>query len=219
MTPAHRSVMTPPASLMCYASRLVTIRFWARLSSCVFLGPSGSIAYTEGYMAEGGDRRGLIRCLFNFSYCRRCQSHLYLLMLPFSHQCQTDSLQSRKEMVEGLTISEVGLRAGCLSSFLQYIIDAVFLLLELERCIMHIKFKESIIVSQPLELWEHFSPSVNLVYVKCSESTSATSFLEIYVLFKIFQRPAGISVEPFFHDCICKKLRQNSSPIRVGFKS
>lgn len=158
MTPAHRSVMTPPASLMCYASRLVTIRFWARLSSCVFLGPSGSVAYTKGYMAKGGDRRGLIRRLFKLSNCRRCQSHPYLLMLPFSPQCHTDSLQSRKEMVEGLNIREVGVRAGCLSSFLQSIIDAVFLLLELERCIMHIKFKESIIVYQPWELWEHFSP-------------------------------------------------------------
>lgn len=43
-------IMTPQP-LMCYASHLVTI--WAWLSSCVFLGSSGSIASAKGYMTEG----------------------------------------------------------------------------------------------------------------------------------------------------------------------
>lgn len=37
-----------PASLMCYASRLVTIGSWARLSACVFSSPSGTVISTEG---------------------------------------------------------------------------------------------------------------------------------------------------------------------------
>lgn len=46
-------------------------------------------------------------------------------------------------------ISEVvGVREVCVSPFSQYIIDAVFLLLEHLSCIMHIKFMESIIVYQ-----------------------------------------------------------------------
>lgn len=68
---------------MCYASHLVTIFLWAWLSSCVFLGPSGSIASAKGYMAEGGEGCSVIRCLFNFSNSTRCHSHLYLLMPPF----------------------------------------------------------------------------------------------------------------------------------------
>lgn len=61
---------------MCYASCLVTIFFWAWLSSCVFLGPSGSIASAKGdTRREGGGRAaggvgggsGVIRRLFNFS--------------------------------------------------------------------------------------------------------------------------------------------------------
>lgn len=46
------------ASLMCYASHLVTIFVWARLSSCVFPGSSGSVASAKGYMTEweGGRR-------------------------------------------------------------------------------------------------------------------------------------------------------------------
>lgn len=73
-------VMTPQP-LMCYASHLVTI--WAWLSSCVFLGSSGSIASAKGYMTEGGWGSGVIGCLFSSSNARRCHSHLYLLKPPF----------------------------------------------------------------------------------------------------------------------------------------
>lgn len=70
------------ASLMCYASHLVTIFVWARLSSCVFPGSSGSVASAKGYMTEweGG---GVIGCLFSYSNSTRCHSHLYLLRPPF----------------------------------------------------------------------------------------------------------------------------------------
>lgn len=74
----------------------------------------------------------------------------------------------------------VGVRAVCASPFSQYIIDAVFLLLEHLCCIMHIKFMESIIVYQPWEAWEHFSLYLNLLHVKYIRDTLSASFLSPY---------------------------------------
>lgn len=108
-------------------------------------------------------------------------------------------------------ISEiVGVRAVCVSPFSQYIIDAVFLLLEHLSCIMHIKFMESIIVYQPWEVWEHFGLYLNLLHVEYIGGTSATSFCYckkkiLNFLLEIFQCLTGISVQcdslySFFHD-------------------
>lgn len=153
-----------PASLMCYASHLVTIFLWAWLSSCVFLGPLRKRRVNQGDARQKEGSRGgsVIRCLFNFSNSRRCHSHLYLLRSPFFLLLTApDWFITEQKGDRGIT------KAVGVSPFShKYIIDAAFLLLlEHLSCIMHMKFTESIIVYRLWWVWEQFSFLLNLQHV------------------------------------------------------
>lgn len=96
-----------------------------------------------------------------------CWCHLFFHPLPSFSSSSSSYARlihygAEKKWAGGMSRA-VGVRAVCASPFSQYIIDAVFLLLEHLCCIMHIKFMESIIVYQPWEAWEHFSPYLNLL--------------------------------------------------------
>lgn len=136
-----------PASLMCYASRLVTIRSWARLSSCVVSGPSGIVPETEacvgGGGAKGGDGSGLIRCLFNFSNSRRCHSATGVCWGGLSSPRSGTITEQNGDGVISEVVS-VGFVCIERSLLMQY-----FWLLERLSCIMHVKFRESVVVYQP----------------------------------------------------------------------
>lgn len=95
---------------MCYASHLVTIFLWARLSSRVFLGSSGSIASVKGYMTEGWVLG--VAALLDASSTAQTPEGVILIYICWGHlfpSCQTSSLQSRKETEESMK----DCRCGC----------------------------------------------------------------------------------------------------------
>lgn len=130
-----------PASLMCYASRLVTIRSWARLSSCVVSGPSGIVPQTEGCVCGGvggGQREGMGVVWLDASSTSQTLGGV-IPPLGFAEAAfpppRSDAITEQNgDGVIGLVCMERSL-------LMQY-----FWLLERLSCIMHMKFMESVVV-------------------------------------------------------------------------
>lgn len=128
-----------PAFLMCYASRLVTIGSWARLSACVFSSPSGTIISTEGSLWQ---REGPPVALLNASSTSQTSGGLIpppgfaeaAFSQPFRRHYGAERVKQR-------------LWARILWNV--YYQCRIFLFLS--SCIMHMKFMQSVIVCSACE--------------------------------------------------------------------
>lgn len=91
MKPVRPACNDMSISLMCYASHLVIIFLWARLSPCVFQVSPEAFAQDEGYMTEGEGR---------------CHSQLFLLSLlfPLFPDCLLTEHEMDAEISQGLQV-------------------------------------------------------------------------------------------------------------------
>lgn len=135
-----------PASLMCYASRLVTIRSWARLSSCVVSGPSGTVPETEGWVCVGGGGAKGVVWLDASSTSQTPGGVIPPLGFAEAAFSSPRSGAITEQNGDGVISEVVSVGFACLerSLLMQY-----FWLLERLSCIMHVKFTESVVVYQP----------------------------------------------------------------------